>query len=72
MSSAAKTELGALYIMAHEAIYISIILNELGHKKLRTPIQTDNSTAKGIVNNTVQPKRTKAMDMQFHWLRNRE
>ena len=36
-----------------------------------TPVQTDNSTAEGIVNLRVQPKRTKAMDMRFHWLRDR-
>ena len=37
-----------------------------------TPVQTDNLTADGIVNLCVQPKRTKAMDMRFHWLRDRE
>ena len=36
------------------------------------PIQTDNSMADGIINGKVQPKRTKAMDMRFHWLRDRE
>ena len=72
MSSAAEAELGALYIMAREAVYIRQILHELGHKQPRTPIQTDNSTAEAIINNTVQPKRTKAMDMRFHWLRNRK
>ncbi len=36
-----------------------------------TPIQTDNWTADSIVNLRVQPKRTKAMDMHFHWLRDR-
>ena len=34
-------------------------------------MQTDNSTAEGVVNNKVQPKRTKSMDMRFHWLRDR-
>jgi hypothetical protein len=34
-------------------------------------MQTDNSTAEGIINKKVQPKRTKAMDMRFHWLRDR-
>jgi hypothetical protein len=28
--------------------------------------------ADGVINSKVQPKRTKAMDMRFHWLRNRE
>ena len=59
-------------INAKEAIYIRTILEELGHTQPPTPIQTDNSTAEGIINSKVQPKRTKAMDMRFHWLRDRE
>ena len=43
----------------------------MGHPQPPTPLQTDNSTAEGVVNNTVQPKRTKSMDMRFHWLRDR-
>ncbi len=38
----------------------------------KTPIQTDNSTVEGVVNNRIQPKRTKAMDMHIHWLQDRE
>ena len=69
MSSAAEAELGALFINAREAVHIRNILAELGHPQPPTPIQTDNSTAEGVVNNKVQPKRTKPMDMRFHWLR---
>jgi hypothetical protein len=72
MSSATEAELGALYIMAREAVYIRIILEEMGHKQPPTPLQTDNSMADGVVNGKIQPKRTKAMDMRFHWLRDRE
>jgi hypothetical protein len=72
MSSATKAELAALYIMAREAVYIRIILEEMGHKQPPTPLQTDNSMADGVVNGKIQPKRTKAMDMRFHWLRDRE
>jgi hypothetical protein len=36
------------------------------------PIQTDNTTAEGVINNNIQPKCTKAMDMRFNWLRNQE
>jgi hypothetical protein len=43
----------------------------MGHKQPPTPIQTDNSTALGVVTNNIQPRRTKAMDMRFHWLRDR-
>ena len=72
MSSVVEVELGALYLHAREAVSLRQILSELGHPQPRTPIQRDNSTADGVINNKIQPKRTKAMDMRFHWLRDRE
>jgi hypothetical protein len=72
MSSAAEAELGALYINAKEAAYIRQILIKMGHPQPKTPIQTDNLMAEGVINNKIQPKRNKAMDMHFHWLRDRE
>ncbi len=35
----------------------------------KSPIQTDNSTAAGVVNNTIVPCRSKMMDMHFWWFR---
>jgi hypothetical protein len=72
MSSAVEAKLGALYINAREAIPMQHLLKEMGHKQPPTPIQTDNSTAHGFVTNNIQPRRTKAMDMQIHWLRCRD
>ena len=72
MSSAAEAEIGALYLNAREAVYLRQILIEMGHPQPPTPIQTDNTTAEGVINHKIQPKRTKAMDMRFHWLRDRE
>ncbi len=72
MSSATAAELAGLYIMAREAVYIRIILAELGHKQPPTPLQTDNAMVDTVINGKIQPKRTKAMDMRFHWLRDRE
>ena len=68
MSTATEAELAGLYIMASKAVYIRIILEELGHVQPPTPLQTDNAMADGIINGKVFPKRTKAMDMRFHWL----
>ena len=56
MKSATEAELAALYIMAREAVYIRIILEELGDKKPPTPLQTDNSMADAVCNGKVQPK----------------
>ena len=67
MSSAAEAELAAVYLNTREAVYLRQILNEIGHPQPRTPIQTDNSTAEGVINHKIQPRRTKAMDMRFHW-----
>ena len=71
MSSAAEAEIGALYINCRAAIPARHTLTEMGHPQPPTPIQTDNTTALGVVNNTIAPKRTNAMDMRFHWLRDR-
>jgi hypothetical protein len=72
MSSAAEAELGGLFINAKMAVPIQTTLEELGHKQPLTPMQTDNSTACGVANNEIQPKATKAMDMRFYWLKDRE
>jgi hypothetical protein len=72
MSSAAEAELGALFINAKEAVHLRRILTEMGHPQPRTPIQTDNSTAEGVINSRVRPKRTKSMDMRFEWLLDRQ
>jgi hypothetical protein len=44
----------------------------MGNKQPPTPMQTDNTSAVGAVNSNIQPRRTKAMDTRFHWLRCRE
>jgi hypothetical protein len=43
----------------------------MGHPQPQTPMQTNNLTAEGVINSNIQPKQTKAMDMRYHWLRNR-
>jgi len=72
MPSATKVKLAALYIMAREAVYICIILEEMGHEKPPTPLQTDASMAEAVTNGKVQPKHTQSMNMQLHWLCDRE
>ena len=70
MSSTAEAEIGALYINSQKGVEERNILKEMEHTQPPTPVQTDNLTVNGIINLRVQPKRTKAMDMHFHWLRN--
>jgi hypothetical protein len=71
LSGAAKAELASLFHNGKEACPIRIILEELGHPQPPTPLQTDNSTASGISNDTLKQKRSKAIDMRFCWIRDR-
>jgi hypothetical protein len=71
MSSAAEAEIGAVFINAKEGAVFRTTLEELGHKKPPTPMETDNTTAIGYSNGTIKQKRTKAMDMRFYWIKDR-
>ena len=72
MPSAAEAELGALYECARAMVPLRQALIEMGWPQGKSPIQTDNSTADGVVNNTIVAKRLKSMDLRLHWLRCRE
>jgi hypothetical protein len=54
MSSVAKAKLGALYINARKAVPQHQLLKEMGHLQPPPPIQTNNSTALGVVNSNIQ------------------
>ena len=68
MSSAAEAEVIAVFMIAQELIPLRLCLEELGHPQPPTPIKTDNSTAVGIVNNTIKRQRSHAMEMRYFWL----
>ena len=72
MSSASEAETGGLFVNGKEGAYICTVLEEMGWPQPGpTPIQTDNSVAEGIANDTVKQRRSKAMDMRFYWIRDR-
>ena len=68
MASAAESELAALFFTAHEIVPHRQTLIGIGWPQPKSPIQKDNSTASGIVNKTIVPRRSKMMDMRFWWL----
>ena len=72
MASAAEAEVGAAYIAAQEGCPLRQTLIEMGHPQPATPLQTDNIIAKGIIDGTVKQKRSKAIDMRFYWLQDRQ
>jgi hypothetical protein len=66
----AEAKIGALYINCQVAVPACHTLEFLGHPQPPTPIQTDNTTELGVVNNNIM-KKLKAMDMKYHWLQDR-
>jgi hypothetical protein len=71
VASAAKSEVGACFHNAQSGAPLRVTLTELGHTQSPTPIRTYNSTAFGILNETIKQKISKAMNMRYHWLTNR-
>jgi hypothetical protein len=68
VASAAESEVGACFHNAQSGAPLRVTLTELGHTQPPTPLRTDNSTAYGIVNETIKQTISKAMDMRYHWL----
>ena len=60
MASATEAEVGALFHNAQDACMLRNALEFLGHPQPATPIQTNNSCAKGILNDTVKQRCSKA------------
>jgi hypothetical protein len=71
VASAAESEVGACFHNAQSGAPLRVTLTELGHIQPPTPLRTNNSTACGILNETIKQKRSKAMDMRYHWLTDR-
>ena len=72
MSFASEVELGALFITSQEMVAIRNTLEEMKWPQPKSPIQTDNTAAAGVVNNTISPIKIKTMNHRLHWLRYRE
>ena len=71
MASIGEAEYAAAFYTAQMASGLRKTLSDLGYPQPPTYILVDNEVASGIANNTIEPKRTKSIDMQFHWLRDR-
>ena len=66
--SATESEYAALFINGTTLAGLRIALSDLGYPQSTTPIICDNLCAVGIANNTVKQRRSKAIDMRYHWI----
>ena len=67
-----EAELGAFFINTKEAKIVRLTLAKLGHPQPQTPIYINNTTALGILNNTISRQLYRAMDMRYFWLLDQE
>jgi hypothetical protein len=71
VSSAFEAEYAALFLNGQTAQGLRNTLRDLGYPQQATPFISDNACAVGVANRTVKQRRSKAIDMRFHWLRDR-
>ena len=71
VASAAEAEYAALFLVGQETANLRYILADLGYPQQPTLILCDNACAVGLANNTVKQRRSKSIDMRFHWIRDR-
>ena len=72
-ASASEAKTGGLFNAGQEAVPIITALQETGHPQppTGTPMETDNSTAYGILTANVRMKHSKAFDVRYHWIKDR-
>ena len=68
VSSAAEAEMTALFLTAKEMVPLQNTLTEMGWTQPPTPLQSDNSTAVGMTNCTLIPRKSKSWDLRLNWL----
>jgi hypothetical protein len=71
VSSAAEAEVGALFGNTKIGATLRTTLEDMGHPQPATIVITDNTTASGIVNDTIKQRRSRAFDMRYYWVRDR-
>jgi hypothetical protein len=71
VSSASEAEYATCFIAGKQGLCYRYTLDDIDCIQPTTQIITDNKTAKGIATKTCKQKRSKAIDMRYHWIRDR-
>ena len=71
VAAVSEAEYGACFQNAQLGVWLRTILQALGYAQPPTPIQCDNECAVGLANGTLKAKKSKSIDMRFHWVRDR-
>ena len=72
MSSIQESETGSGFINTKYNVPVRTTLHKMVHKKVPTPIQFYNKRSVGIITYTFVQSISKATDMQFYWIHDRQ
>lgn len=70
-ASVAEAELASQFYNMKMAAETRLTLEDFGFPQPPTPVECDNQCAVGIANRDVKQKRSRAMDVRFHWVADR-
>ena len=71
VTSAAEAEYAGAFVLLRDASPLRQTATDMGHPQGATPVTCDNTTAVALANNTCKQKRSRAIDMRYHWVRDR-
>jgi hypothetical protein len=71
VASAGETEYDTAFLNGQHGVWPRTIADEMGHQQPPTPLLCDNKFAIGLTTDTIKQRRSKSIDMRFHWLRDR-
>ena len=71
VASAAEAEYAALFMLAQEGEYLRRVLDDMGYPQAPTLMLCDNQCAVGLATYSLKSKRTKSIDMRYHWIQDR-
>ena len=71
VASTSECEYASSFMGGQLCYPIRTLLEDLGWPQPPTMLTTDNKTAHGIASRTTKIKRSKAIDMRYHWIRDR-
>ena len=66
-----EAELGGMFRNAQQGAWIRTMLEEMEHKQPPTFLITDNTAAKSVAEGTAKQRKSKSIDMNFYWIRDR-
>ena len=68
-ANVAEAEYGGLFTATQRATSLRNTLSAVGHPQSATTAITDNSVARGISTGTIKQRRSRSVNISYHWIR---